>query len=177
MPKARSAFGRFRLWMVPLLLDERPGCNWATAHCKSCANRRAKGALASRTSCWPGWAGGRGKQPAGPISTLRKASDPEGTGESWMTVAGSRISSARRRERRLARGHPAEPAPACRNNLPQLANALIGRDSNMTLLSRYRLVTLVGGPGVGKTSLSLQVGADLLRRTSRTARGLSSWHR
>ena len=32
------------------------------------------------------------------------------------------------------------------------------------LLSRHRLVTLVGAPGVGKTSLSLQVGADLLAR-------------
>ena len=32
------------------------------------------------------------------------------------------------------------------------------------LLSRYRLVTLVGTGGVGKTSLSLQVGADLLAR-------------
>ena len=32
------------------------------------------------------------------------------------------------------------------------------------LLSRHRLVTLVGTAGVGKTSLSLQVGADLLAR-------------
>ena len=32
------------------------------------------------------------------------------------------------------------------------------------LLSRHRLVTLVGAAGVGKTSLSLQVGADLLAR-------------
>jgi predicted ATPase/class 3 adenylate cyclase len=61
-----------------------------------------------------------------------------------------------------------EPAPACPNNLPQLANMLIGRERDVAeieaLLSRYRLVTLVGGGGVGKTSLSLQVGADLLIR-------------
>ncbi len=61
---------------------------------------------------------------------------------------------------------PAEPAPAYRNNLPQLANALIGRQRDVAeikaLLLRYRLVTLVGAAGVGKTSLSLQVGADLL---------------
>jgi predicted ATPase len=61
-----------------------------------------------------------------------------------------------------------EPAPAYPNNLPQLANALIGRERDVAeieaLLSRYRLVTLVGTGGVGKTSLSLQVGADLLAR-------------
>jgi hypothetical protein len=60
----------------------------------------------------------------------------------------------------------AEPAPAYRNNLPQLSNALIGRLRDVAeikaLLPRYRLVTLVGTAGVGKTSLSLQVGADLL---------------
>jgi predicted ATPase/class 3 adenylate cyclase len=63
---------------------------------------------------------------------------------------------------------PAEPAPAYPNNLPQLTNALIGRERDIAeiegLLSRYRLVTLVGSGGVGKTSLSLQVGADLLAR-------------
>ena len=62
----------------------------------------------------------------------------------------------------------AEPAPAYRNNLPQLANALIGRERDLAeieaLLSKHRLVTLVGTAGVGKTSLSLQVGADLLAR-------------
>jgi predicted ATPase/class 3 adenylate cyclase len=61
-----------------------------------------------------------------------------------------------------------EPAPAYPNNLPKLANLLIGRERDVAeieaLLSRYRLVTLVGSGGVGKTSLSLQVGADLLAR-------------
>ena len=65
-------------------------------------------------------------------------------------------------------GPPGEPAPAYLKNLPQLAHALIGRQRDVTeieaLLSRYRLVTLVGAAGVGKTSLSLQVGADLLAR-------------
>ncbi len=53
-------------------------------------------------------------------------------------------------------------------HLPQLAHALIGREEDAAeigaLLSRHRLVTLVGAPGVGKTSLSLVVGADLLAR-------------
>jgi predicted ATPase/DNA-binding winged helix-turn-helix (wHTH) protein len=63
---------------------------------------------------------------------------------------------------------PAETAPAYHNNLPQLANALIGRERDVAeieaLLSKNRLVTLVGTAGVGKTSLSLRVGADLLAR-------------
>src|SRR5262249_30992798 len=52
--------------------------------------------------------------------------------------------------------------------VPQLANALIGRERDVAeieaLLSRYRLVTLVGAAGVGKTSLALRVGTDLLAR-------------
>jgi predicted ATPase/class 3 adenylate cyclase len=63
---------------------------------------------------------------------------------------------------------PAEPAPAYHSNLPQLASALIGRERDLAeieaLLSKHRLVTLVGTAGAGKTSLSLQVGADLLAR-------------
>jgi predicted ATPase len=67
-----------------------------------------------------------------------------------------------------AGGPPAEPASTYPNNLPQLAHALIGRERDVAeieaLLSRHRLVTLVGTGGAGKTSLSLQVGADLLAR-------------
>jgi non-specific serine/threonine protein kinase len=63
---------------------------------------------------------------------------------------------------------PLEPAPAYNGNLPQLAHALIGRERDVAeieaLLPRHRLVTLVGAPGVGKTSLSLLVGADLMSR-------------
>ena len=61
---------------------------------------------------------------------------------------------------------PAEPVR--HDNLPQLANTLIGRACDVAeieaLLSRHRLVTLVGTAGVGKTSLSLHVGADMLAR-------------
>ena len=63
---------------------------------------------------------------------------------------------------------PAEPAPAYHSNLPKFANALIGRERDVAeveaLLSKYSLVTLVGSAGVGKTSLALQVGTDLLAR-------------
>jgi predicted ATPase len=104
------------------------------------------------------------------ISTLRKTFDPDGIGENWIvTIPG--------RGYRLlgvvnAGSHgdppPAEPAPALHNNLPQLANALVGRERDRAeveaLLARHRLVTLIGAPGVGKTSLSLQVSADVLAR-------------
>jgi predicted ATPase len=60
---------------------------------------------------------------------------------------------------------PAEPAPAYPSNLPRLAHALIGRERDVAeieaLLAERRLVTLVGAGGVGKTSLSLRVGANL----------------
>jgi predicted ATPase len=62
----------------------------------------------------------------------------------------------------------AKSTPAYPNNLPRLAHTLIGRERDVAeieaLLSVYRLVTLTGSGGVGKTSLSLQVGADLLAR-------------
>ncbi|MBV9377363.1 MAG: adenylate/guanylate cyclase domain-containing protein, partial [Alphaproteobacteria bacterium] len=61
-----------------------------------------------------------------------------------------------------------EPAAVYPNNLPQLANALIGRERDVAeiegLLFKHRLVTLVGTAGAGKTSLSLRVGSDLLAR-------------
>ncbi len=61
-----------------------------------------------------------------------------------------------------------EPPPAYPNNLPQLANVLIGREGDLAeveaLLSGHRLVTLVGSGGIGKTSLSLRVSANLLPR-------------
>jgi predicted ATPase/class 3 adenylate cyclase len=63
---------------------------------------------------------------------------------------------------------PARAASVCSSNLPQLAHTLIGRERDVAeieaLLSGHRLVTLLGTGGVGKTSLSLQVGANLLER-------------
>jgi len=54
------------------------------------------------------------------------------------------------------------------NNLPIAPNAFIGRERDVAdvkdLLSRHRLLTLVGSGGVGKTRLALQVGTELLDR-------------
>ena len=69
-------------------------------------------------------------------------------------------------EREAPAGLP--DSPAYPSNLPQLPNALIGRERDAVqieaLLSRHRLVTLIGTAGAGKTSLSLQVGADMRTR-------------
>jgi len=52
------------------------------------------------------------------------------------------------------------------NNLPIQRTTFVGRDHDVTevkeLISRHRLLTLVGSGGVGKTRVALQVGADLL---------------
>jgi predicted ATPase len=52
------------------------------------------------------------------------------------------------------------------NNLPVAPTAFIGRERDVAevkeLLSRHRLLTLVGSGGVGKTRLALQVGGELL---------------
>jgi predicted ATPase/DNA-binding winged helix-turn-helix (wHTH) protein len=84
-------------------------------------------------------------------------------------------------EREASAGLP--EATAHPTTLPQLARPLIGRERDVAeidaLLAAHRLVTLVGTGGVGKTSLSLQVGTDLLARFQDGARfvGLAPLHR
>ncbi|PZR58282.1 MAG: adenylate/guanylate cyclase domain-containing protein [Candidatus Meridianibacter frigidus] len=54
------------------------------------------------------------------------------------------------------------------NNLPLQLTSFIGRETELAairdLLQRSRLVTLVGSGGVGKTRVSLQIGAEVLDR-------------
>jgi len=169
MPEGALCFGRFRLDLArrQLLLDERPLQLGDRALQVLCVLAGAKGALVSKDELMARvWAGQVVEENnlQVQISALRKVLDPEGTGESWIvTVPGRGY-----RLLGVGNGPPAEPAPAHHSNLPRLSNALIGREHDVAeieaLLSRYRLVTLVGGPGVGKTSLSLQVGADLQAR-------------
>jgi predicted ATPase/class 3 adenylate cyclase len=56
--------------------------------------------------------------------------------------------------------------PKLRNNLPAQVSSFIGRDTELAevgrLVSDYRLVTLTGSGGAGKTRLALQVAAGLL---------------
>jgi predicted ATPase/class 3 adenylate cyclase len=53
------------------------------------------------------------------------------------------------------------------NNLPEQVNSFVGRDQEMRevreLLESTRLLTLLGMGGTGKTRLSLQLGAEILR--------------
>jgi Predicted ATPase len=54
------------------------------------------------------------------------------------------------------------------NNLPNQLTSLIGRETEVAEikaeLSNYRLVTLTGAGGVGKTRLAIEVGRSLLER-------------
>jgi diguanylate cyclase (GGDEF)-like protein len=63
-----------------------------------------------------------------------------------------------------ATGDPAEHAPVrtvAATNLPPATSSLIGRDDDIArvtdLLASYRVVTLIGAGGVGKTSLALEI--------------------
>lgn len=61
---------------------------------------------------------------------------------------------------------PLRSLEALPNNLPLQLTSFVGRDKEVAdvaaLLGEHRLVTLIGTGGVGKTRVSLQVGADLL---------------
>ena len=67
----------------------------------------------------------------------------------------------------LRRDFPAvRSLEATPNNLPQQVTSFIGREDELAevkaSLAKSRLLTLVGAGGLGKTRLSLQVGADVL---------------
>ncbi len=61
---------------------------------------------------------------------------------------------------------PLRSLEALPNNLPQQLTSFVGRERELAegkeLLGRTRLLTLLGMGGLGKTRLSLQIGADLL---------------
>jgi predicted ATPase/class 3 adenylate cyclase len=63
---------------------------------------------------------------------------------------------------------PLRSLEALPHNLPLQITSFVGRELELLTVSetlnKYRLVTLVGAGGVGKTRLALQVGADLLDR-------------
>jgi predicted ATPase/class 3 adenylate cyclase len=61
---------------------------------------------------------------------------------------------------------PLRSLEATPNNLPQQLNSFVGREQELAdvrqLLQRTRLLTLLGMGGIGKSRLSVQLGADLL---------------
>ena len=76
---------------------------------------------------------------------------------------------------RFARGQSGMPSqaapiskPAPRTNLPASLTSFIGREKEQAetirLITKHRLVTLIGPGGIGKTRLSLKVGDQLLEK-------------
>ena len=63
---------------------------------------------------------------------------------------------------------PLNTASAIPNNLPTRVSSIIGRDDDIDTIARligeHRLVTILGPGGVGKTSLALTVGSQLVQR-------------
>jgi predicted ATPase/DNA-binding winged helix-turn-helix (wHTH) protein len=180
MTESALCFGRLRLDLArrQVLLGERSLPLGDRAFQVLCVLVEARGALVPKDELmarvWAG-VGVEENNLQVQISALRKTLDPEGRGESWIVAVrgrGYRLLGVENGSD--ADTPPAEPAPARHDDLPHLAHVLIGRQRDVAeieaLLSEHRLVTLVGCPGVGKTSLSLQVGADLLERFSDGAR-------
>jgi predicted ATPase/DNA-binding winged helix-turn-helix (wHTH) protein len=113
------------------------------------------------------------------ISALRKAlGDDKGERHYLLTVAGRGYRFVHPVEAEVVApeetpsiavdrgGDPASLRPLWgkHHNIPQPLTSLIGREAEIemvsTLLTRQRLVSLVGAGGVGKTRLALAVGAD-----------------
>ena len=80
----------------------------------------------------------------------------------------------------LMREPAAPPGTPLANNFPLLAGRLIGRDAAVRqvrdLVSAYRVVTLTGPGGIGKTSLAIEAARGLLADFDGGG-GLSSWPR
>ena len=100
------------------------------------------------------------------ISAVRRALGADR--ELLKTVAGRgyRLLGGWSREETVAAGpDTARPAPLFLTNFPTAASGLIGRTADLTevskLLSAYRMVTLTGPAGIGKTVLALEVARTL----------------
>jgi predicted ATPase/DNA-binding winged helix-turn-helix (wHTH) protein len=102
------------------------------------------------------------------ISALRRAiGDGHGDHRYIVTVPGRGYSFVATVRRELPLRPPVATtiASAPTNNLPFAATRMIGRDDNVTallsLLSRQRLVTIVGPGGIGKTTLAVATAEQM----------------
>ena len=97
------------------------------------------------------------------------------SGPSWVTSSASTPgrpcngwsgTSWRRRSRRAPVTAASDGSGTARGNLPSMSAGLVGRDADVEelaeLLSRERLVEVIGPGGIGKTAVALDVGRRLL---------------
>jgi predicted ATPase/DNA-binding winged helix-turn-helix (wHTH) protein len=106
------------------------------------------------------------------IHAIRKALGPDRTllktdpGRGYRLIG--RWTSSREKEKQPARSARPSPEPSeqPRTNLPAATSALIGRDLELqqlrTLVSAFRVVTLTGSGGIGKTTLALEFARSVL---------------
>ncbi len=108
------------------------------------------------------------------ISAVRKAlGDDKGERRYLLTVTGRGyrfIAPVAREDADTvsATGSPAKTLETASTNLPHMAGALIGRETDLASVAQRlesnRLVTLVGPGGVGKTRLALEAGTKISDR-------------
>src|ERR1700759_1842873 len=94
------------------------------------------------------------------IAAIRKALGPDRDMLGTTVGRGYRLLGTWRIRHVDARAPPAAPEPARSTNIPASTLDLIGRTTAIAhlweLLSAYRVVSLVGPGGIGKTALALQ---------------------
>ena len=140
---------------------------------------RSAGELVTKTDLlsrvWPGVTVGDNTVEVH-ISAIRKAFGPERKMLKTVSGRGYRlIGDWTARGASQLGDRPSEPAPVAERtivtNIPLAASALIGREAAVQelcdLMSAYRVVTLAGPGGIGKTVLASEVARRLLPTTTR----------
>ena len=176
-PSESLAFGRFQV--LPhhreLLADGQPLQLGGRAFDLLMALIEARGAVISKDALiarvWPSQAVEENALEV-QISALRRAFGAERqlirtvSGRGYQFTGEIRIETAGRDERTGPATAVVQPGSAMSpTNLPEWVSGLIGRDDELhevvSLAVRYRLVTLIGPGGIGKTRLALAVARAL----------------
>jgi predicted ATPase/DNA-binding winged helix-turn-helix (wHTH) protein len=168
-PSAPIEFGRFKVvrHRRELLADGRPvelggrAFDTLVALIDACGTVLAKDELMSRV--WPDRVVEENNL-AAQISTLRKAFGADRDLIQTVARRGYQFTG----EVRATAARVAAATPSRVTNLPEAVSELIGRAAElrdaMDLVTKHRLVTLIGAGGIGKTRLGLEVARGLLPR-------------